>query len=100
MVGAAGLTRLIGRRAHAGGLGMGVHDDHVGRGIGTARATLLDVADRWLMLARLELTVDADNARAIRLYERAGFEREGLHRRWAVREGALVDALAMARLRL
>jgi putative acetyltransferase len=100
IVGSASLHRLQGRRAHAAGLGMGVHDDHVGRGVGTALlGALLDVADNSLALGRVELTVYADNRPAIRLYERAGFEREGLHRRFAVRDGALVDALAMARLR-
>ena len=42
----------------------------------------------------------ADNARAIALYESFGFEREGLYRAYAWRNGAYVDSLAMARLRL
>ena len=100
IVGSASVQRLGGRRAHAAGLGMGVHDAHTGRGVGTALlGALLDVADDWLMLARVELTACVDNAPAIRLYERAGFAREGLLRRFGVRDGAFVDALAMARLR-
>ena len=35
-VGSAGFDRYTGRRSHAAGLGMGVHDDHHGKGIGTA----------------------------------------------------------------
>jgi putative acetyltransferase len=100
VVGAAGLTRFENRRGHAGTIGMAVHDAFAGRGAGSAlMAALLDVADRWLGLRRIELTVYADNARAIALYERFGFEREGLHKAFALRDGVLVDALAMARLR-
>ena len=100
VIGAAGLTRFENRRAHVGTIGMAVHDVFAGRGAGGAlMAALLDVADRWMGLRRVELTVYADNARAIGLYERFGFEREGLHRAYALRDGAFVDALAMARLR-
>jgi len=79
---------------------MGVHDDYQGRGIGTALMTaLIDAADNWHAIKRLELTVFTDNVRAIRLYERFGFEREGILRAFAFRAGAYADALAMARVR-
>jgi putative acetyltransferase len=88
------------RRAHTAAIGMAVHDAYAGRGAGTAlMAAVVDQADRWLNLKRLELTVYSDNARAIALYERFGFEREGLFRAYAWRDGAYVDAIAMARLR-
>ncbi|HEX2593002.1 MAG TPA: GNAT family N-acetyltransferase [Rhizomicrobium sp.] len=88
------------RRRHSASVGMGVHDAYAGRGAGTAlMAALLEQADRWLNITRVELTVWADNARAIGLYERAGFEREGLLRRYAFRDGEFVDALTMARLK-
>lgn len=88
------------RRDHAGELGMLVHDRWQGRGIGgkLLRAGT-ELADRWLGLTRLELTVFADNARAIRLYESCGFEVEGRLRRYALRDGQWVDSLAMARLK-
>jgi len=89
------------RRGHAASIGMAVHDAYTGRGAGRAlMAALIDQADRWLDIRRLELTVFADNARAIALYERFGFEREGLMRAYAFRDGAYADAVAMARLRL
>jgi putative acetyltransferase len=95
------LSRFENRRGHVGALGMAVHDAYAGRGAGTAlMAAVVNLADDWLNLKRLELGVYADNARAIALYERFGFEREGLQRAYAWRAGAYVDSLAMARVRL
>jgi putative acetyltransferase len=88
------------RRRHAATIGMGVHDAFAGRGIGQAlMEAALDLADNWLSLVRVELTVFADNDRAIRLYERCGFVTEGRLQRFAMRQGVLADAFAMARLR-
>ena len=79
---------------------MGVADGVSGRGIGTALLReLLDAADKWFDVRRLELTVFHDNQRAIRLYERHGFEREGLLRAYAFRDGSYVDVIPMARLK-
>jgi putative acetyltransferase len=80
---------------------MAVHDAYAGRGAGRALMSgLIDLADRWLNYKRLELTVWVDNERAIGLYSSFGFEREGVHRAFAWRDGGYVDAVAMARLRL
>lgn len=88
------------RRWHVGEIGMAVRDDWQGRGIGTALLeAAVGLADRWLNLCRLELTVYVDNAPAIRLYEKFGFTIEGTFRRHSFRDGAFVDAHAMARLR-
>jgi putative acetyltransferase len=88
------------RRAHTAAFGMCVHDAYQGRGAGSALlAALLGMTDNWLNIRRMELTVFADNARAIGLYERHGFVREGLFRDFAFRDGAYVDAATMARIR-
>jgi putative acetyltransferase len=88
------------RRRHAASIGMAVHDDWQGRGIGSALLqACLDLADQWLNLSRIELEVYTDNAAAIHLYERYGFEREGTLRKYAFRDGRFVDAYVMARLR-
>ena len=59
---------------------------------------LLELADHWLSARRVELEVFTDNERAIRLYERAGFEREGVLRAYAFRDGAYADVLLMSSL--
>jgi len=88
------------RMRHAGSLGMAVRDDWQGRGVGTALlGKALDLADNWLNLSRVELTVYTDNAAGIALYEKAGFVREGTHRRYAFREGEYADAYSMARIK-
>jgi L-phenylalanine/L-methionine N-acetyltransferase len=88
------------RRRHVGEIGMAVRDDWHGKGVGTAlMETALDLADNWLNLTRLELTVYADNAAGIALYEKFGFEIEGTHLRYAFRNGEYVDAYSMARIR-
>lgn len=100
VIGTLGMVRQEGRRGHAATLGMAVHDAYAGRGAGTAlMAAAVEQADRWLNVSRLELFVWIDNARAIALYERFGFEREGVFRQYAWRDGAYADAISMARLR-
>lgn len=101
-VGLAGLhePRAVWRRRHAMGLGISVAPHAHGQGVGSAlMQALLDHADRWANLLRVELTVFADNARAIALYRRFGFEEEGRMRAYAWRDGAYADCLGMARLR-
>jgi len=94
------LTRYGGRRNHVASIGMGVHDAHCGQGVGSALlGELVDAADNWLDIRRLELTVFSDNAVAIALYRKFGFATEGEHQAFAFRAGDYVDALAMARLR-
>lgn len=88
------------RRHHAAAIGLTVQDDWHGKGVGTALMRAgIDLADNWLNLMRLELEVYTDNEAAVRLYERFGFEREGVLRRHAYRDGHYVDSYSMARLR-
>jgi L-phenylalanine/L-methionine N-acetyltransferase len=100
VVGNLGLTRFTRpRRAHVGEIGMAVRDDWQGKGVGSAlMQAALDLADYWLGLRRIELHVHADNERAIALYRKFGFEVEGTHRAYAIRNGVYVNSLSMARL--
>lgn len=88
------------RRRHVGRLGISVHAEWQGKGVGTAlMAAAVDLADNWLNLTRLELEVYASNAAAIHLYERFGFTHEGTMRQHAFRDGEYVDSNMMGRLR-
>ena len=88
------------RRAHAMHMGMTVRDDFQGRGVGSAlMKALVGLADGWLNVVRLELTVFVDNERAITLYKKYGFAIEGTHKDYALRDGGYVDAHFMARVR-
>jgi putative acetyltransferase len=89
------------KRRHTGDIGITVHDDYVGRGIGRALLeALLDLADNTLGLKRVELDVITDNAAGIHLYESLGFEREGIKRCALFRGGKFVDLLMMGRVRV
>lgn len=88
------------RRRHAGAIGISVHADWQGKGLGKElMRAIIDFADNWLNLTRLELEVYADNEAAIHLYERFGFEVEGTLRQHAFRDGQYVDSKMMGRLR-
>ena len=100
LVGTAGVHPDKGRRSHVGGIGMCVHDEFQRRGIGAALlAALIEAADRWFNLRRLELAVYVDNEPAIALYKKFGFVIEGTRRQDAFRDGAFVDSYMMARLK-
>lgn len=100
-VGYAGLhPHPMPRVSHSADIGISVADAHAGKGIGSALlAALIDLADNWYGLRRLELDVFTDNAPAIALYERFGFVREGVKVEAALSEGVYKDCAMMARLR-
>ena len=101
VLGSAGLHPVSAqlRRRHAMMLGISVSAAAQGQGVGHALMTaLLDYADNWAQVLRIELTVFHDNERAVRLYERHGFVHEGRMKAYAMRNGEYVDTLAMARL--
>jgi len=101
VVGVIGLhTSSRPRVNHKAEVGMMVHDDWKGKGVGAAlMQAVIELADKWLNLTRIELTVFTDNESAIALYRKFGFEIEGTLRKYAFRDGEFVDAFAMARIR-
>ena len=101
VVGVIGLhTSSRPRVNHKAEVGMMVHDDWQGKGVGAAlMRAVIELADKWLNLTRIELSVFTDNESAIALYRKFGFEIEGTLRKYAFRDGEFVDAFAMARIR-
>jgi RimJ/RimL family protein N-acetyltransferase len=86
------------RNRHSLFLVMGVLQAWSGRGVGRA---LLQAIEQWaasVAIHRLELTVNIKNARAMSLYEKFGFEREGTKRHSLFIDGEYIDELYMAKL--
>jgi putative acetyltransferase len=86
------------RQRHIASLGMTVRTEYQGKGVGKElMENILDLADNWLMLVRIELDVTEDNERAIRLYRSFGFEVEGKKKYSIIKNGKYADMLMMAR---
>ncbi len=84
-----------------GWVGIGIGEaEYQGKGYGTdAMRLLLRFAFHELNLARVSLEAFAHNARAVRSYEKAGFQIEGLQRQWEGRDGQRRDVVSMGILR-
>jgi len=83
---------------HTGVLGMGLAASHRGQGLGARLlATTLEAAEA-AGITRVELMVLVDNAVAVALYRRYGFETEGRCRRYLVIDGVERDAWLMAKV--
>ena len=95
-----GIIRLIGiDRTHGRAeLAIVIGDKNAwGQGHGTdAMRLLLRHAFGEIGLRRVDLITDADNERGIRSYEKCGFVREGLLRKYRLRHGKPVDMIAMS----
>jgi RimJ/RimL family protein N-acetyltransferase len=104
LAGSSAISRLRpGLLRHVASLSVGVHPRHQGRGVGRL---LVERALAWTAgpgradppVSRVELSVRADNPRAIALYEALGFELEAIRRGYVrTPDGALVDDHVMVR---
>ena len=84
---------------HTTTLGITIHMDWRNQGIGRA---LMEHAIAWAkstgVVRRIQLGVPSTNAPAIHLYEKLGFEKEGLRRRGMFKNGRYFDTWLMGLL--
>lgn len=83
---------------HSGLLAMGIIEDYRGQGIGEALMNAALDAAKAKGLTRIELTVREHNLRAKRLYEKMGFQFEGVKHRGVRADGIYEDLICMALL--
>ena len=101
VVGFAGLHVRDGKRRH-----YGLARHRRARRVRAAAAsdarsmtTLVELADNWIGLVRVDLEADAGNERAIAMYRHFGFVEEGRQKKAYFSDGTYTDAVLMARLR-
>jgi L-phenylalanine/L-methionine N-acetyltransferase len=99
---AAGMFKLIPltwRTSHIAYLGgLAIHPSYSGKGLGLTmlKEILAYAKDKGFL--RIELSVAAINEKAIRLYEKAGFEKEGVLRKYShlKKENLFLDEIMMS----
>jgi len=82
---------------HTVSLGISIDQNWRDQGLGTElMQRLIDSARENPMIKRLELDVYHINARAIHVYEKLGFQREGVRRSAVYKDGQFLDLIFMA----
>lgn len=84
--------------AHIGSLGIGVLAPYRGQGVGKALIGAALQKAKQKGLTRIELTVREKNTSAIALYEKMGFEKEGVHKNGVCIDGEYENHIFMALL--
>lgn len=99
-VGGIGVRRGTAEFAHSGELGYWLGRAFWGRGLVTAavRAVVPFAMARW-GLSRLTAYAASDNPGSIRVLEKSGFQREGLMRARAIRDGTAQDHVVFGLVR-
>lgn len=99
---ATGMCKLVPqqyRDAHKIYLGgLAIHPDHAGKGEGTRMMEEIINYCREKNFLRIELSVAMENEKAIRLYERSGFVKEGVMKKFTYlkEEDKFLDEVMMA----
>lgn len=86
------------KNKHSAYVVIGILSEYQGQGNGTA---LFNKLEHWALnngVHRLELTVITENIAGIKLYEKAGFKREGVKRNSLYFDGKFVDEYYMSKL--
>ena len=98
LVGNAGVTRVRDniKYRHRANFGISLQKEVCGLGLGTLLLREVLEAVRCTSFEQMELTVFADNMRAIHLYEKAGFEKVGvMPRAYRLKDGSYHDEVQM-----
>ena len=90
-----GLNRI----AHSAYIVVGILQKYRGKGIGTEFFKQLDDWAEEKNITRLELTVICENEVAKHLYEKSGFEIEGIKRKSVLVDGIYLDEFYMAKIK-
>ncbi|HSQ88885.1 GNAT family N-acetyltransferase, partial [Romboutsia sp.] len=86
------------RIKHTAYIVIGIREKFRGKGIGSKLFSELDIWARENNITRLELSVICSNVVAKHLYEKNGFEVEGIKRNAMIIDGKYVDEFSMAKL--
>lgn len=98
MVGNAGVTRVQEniKYRHRATFGISLQEEVCGLGLGTLMLQEVLKVVEQTAFEQLELTVFEDNTRAIRLYEKAGFQKVGIMpRAYRLKDGSYHDEVQM-----
>ncbi len=99
---AAGMCKIVQlahRTAHIAYLGgVAIHPDQAGKGLGEKMMHDILEVGKQRGLRRIELSTATHNLRAIRLYEKVGFVREGILRNYThlVSENKFIDEMLLS----
>ena len=89
----------LNRIAHSAYIVVGILSEYRGKGIGTEFFRRLDIWAEEMKVSRLELTVICENSVAKHLYEKNGFEIEGIKRKSVLVDGKYLDEFYMAKIK-
>ena len=80
--------------------GLGIHPEFTGKGYGQQMMTEIVALGKTMGIVRIELTVATINEKAITLYEKNGFVKEGVLRKFThlVKEDRFIDEVMMSYL--
>lgn len=96
IVGSSSLHRGRGVQSHVGVFGLAVHRDFRDQGLGTAMIEAILAEARAMGLRLVKLTAFATNARALHVYQKAGFREVGRIPQAIFKYGRYFDEVVMA----